>query len=224
MNQKELPMTLINKVSITTCCAAGLMIGTLFAADSKTPKIGGPLTYGEAWGAVTNEFSAGIRWWTMPTKDEVLNIYIKTSNTNAEWGYFVPADYKLAKAELRDTNGVLLIPIKGKELDGELPEMILYKDFPRLPAKHAHQPPGQLFGSLLLRPNEPTLFWEHFMHDIYHIEKDGEYTLTICVSLYHMTDDQKAFMRMDLPSVSIPMHLGASDNMIVIKPYTPPQK
>jgi hypothetical protein len=29
---------------------------------------------------------------------------------------------------------------------------------------------------------------------------------------------------MDLPSVSIPMHLGASDNMIVIKPYTPPQK
>jgi hypothetical protein len=120
----------------------------------------------------------------------------------------VPPEHKLAKAELRDSNGILLVPLKGKNLDADLPQQILNKDLPREPMIGHNG--GTPEGRLSFPPNLPVNPWEFSMQDIYRIEKEGNYTFTVCVAIYHFTDDKQSVVRMDLPSVSVHMYLTAS--------------
>jgi hypothetical protein len=126
----------------------------------------------------------------------------------------VPPGEKLAKAELREANGVLVVPLRGKKLDDDLPLQIKTKDLPRYPQDLDPQggrgAGGLIKNRLWISPNLPSRFSEFYIRDIYHIEKEGDYTFTFIVSIYHLTNDKQAVVRMDLPSLSVQMHLTAS--------------
>jgi hypothetical protein len=67
-----------------------------------------------------------------------------------------------------------------------------------------------LDGILPLAPNSPGNPWAFSMQDIYSIKKEGDYTFTVCVAIYYITKDQQSLVRMDLPSVTVHMHLTPS--------------
>lgn len=191
--------------------ATALAVGCFLTTRAGPAEAGGSVKYGEAWGATTNQFCAGIFWATMDFGKGVfqdVDIVVKTSKTNAMWDYLIPPGRKLAKVELRDAQGVLLVPLKGKKLDGDLPQRILTKDLPRVP-RFGHSG-GFLEGWLILGPNLPDRPWQFPMQDIYRIEKEGEYTFTVNVAIYHFMPDQQSVVRMDLPPVSTNIHLTPS--------------
>ena len=94
----------------------------------------GPQT---AWGDETNGIRAGMNWEPFGRGNskvsESVQIVLLTSKTNTGFNYVAPPDKKFTKLELRDAQGVLLTPLNGKRLDGELPKRILTKDCKRQP-------------------------------------------------------------------------------------------
>ncbi len=206
-----------NKVLNVTYCVAALMFGCILATGADQPKSSVSLTDGEVWGDMTNQWCAGVAWETMSLGNRIVqnvSIAIKTSKTNGMSDYFVPPKKKLAKVELRDSQGMLLVPLKGKNLVGELPQQILIKDWPRYPAdpdpRGGRGVGGLLEGRLFLAPNSLAVPWGFYMQDMYRIEKEGDYTFTVCMAIYHFTNDKQSVVRMDLPCVSIPMRLTPS--------------
>ena len=170
-----------------------------------------PAKPGEVWGPVSNQFSAGLFWQTTDRGQgalQGLKIVVKSTKTNELWGYLAPPTHKLAKVELRDSDGSLVTPLKGKKLDGDLPRQIRATALPQesLIRRSASGPEGPLE----LLPNLPVCPWEVSIQDIYHIEKEGDYTLSVTVAIYHFTPDEQSVVRMDLPPVTAHLHLTAS--------------
>jgi hypothetical protein len=161
----------------------------------------GPRT---AWGEETNGFRAGLVWGDSPSKMDVA-VIVLTFKTNIAWKYVAPPGRKFLKFELKDAKGAPLKPLKGKELDGELPKRIRTKDLPHTPefAHHA----SMLQDWLLLSPGLPGPLRDVFIQDTYKIDKEGDYSLTILASVYEFETGEQTVSRVDLLPVTAKLHL-----------------
>jgi hypothetical protein len=158
------------------------------------------------WGEETNGFRAGVNW-ELSSKMEVRFIVL-TSKTNVWWNYVAPPGKKFAKFELRNARGILLTPINGDKLDGELPQRILSEDLPQRPAIGHHA--RTIDNPLLLDAGSPGLFRDVVIQNVYRIEQEGDYTLTGCIAIYEFAPDRQSVSRIDLPCVTVKLHLTAN--------------
>ena len=53
----------------------------------------------------------------------------------------------------------------------------------------------------------PGQFRDFFIDDVYRIEHEGAYTLTVCVAIYEFAPDRQSVSRIDLPCVKAKLHL-----------------
>jgi len=186
-------------------------LGNVVAADGDTdavplPKeVLGPQT---AWGVETNGFRAGVCWFETSGKMNIRTTVL-TFKTNATWNYVAPPGKKFLKCELRDARGMLLTPLKGKKLDGEFSQVILTKDLPHSPAVGLHTP-SMIENLLVLPAGLPGPFRHFFIEDVYRIDQEGDYTLTVCVAIYRFAPDRQSVSRIDLPPVTAKIHLRES--------------
>jgi hypothetical protein len=202
---------LSNRKANAVCCVAAVMLGFVLVTLGDPPEDGRSLAKGLLWGQATNQLWAGVGWETRRVEQgsfQDVRILIQSTITNVILSYLLPPDHKLAKAELRDANGVLLAPLKGIDLDGDLPRQIPSKDLPHFPARAHHL--ASLRNRLQLSPNIPKASWNFSMQDVYRIEQEGDYTFTVVVGLYHLEDEGESAVRMDLPPVTAKMHLSRS--------------
>jgi hypothetical protein len=205
--------SIFNKASNICFCVAALMHGAAVASQADSPEDGSAVAKGLVWGEVTNQLWAGVGWETRPFEQGSLQdvrILIQTAMTNGIGGYFLPPEHTLANAELRDAKGALLVPLHGKQLESDLPGQIRVSDLPRSPPRGIHHPVGMLLNGLHLTPKLPETLWNFSIQDIYRIEQEGDYTFTVVVALYHITNDGELVVRIDLPPVTVKMHLGPS--------------
>jgi hypothetical protein len=200
---------LLNKMSITAVCTAGLLL-VLFGVVLAGPNEGmdSPRA-GFASGESTNGLQAEISWETKQDEQQSfqnVRISILTRRTNGVAGYLLPPSRKLAKAELRDKTGASIEAVSGKRLDDELAQQIAVKDLPHFPPRAHHTNLTMPKNMLGLSANIPHVLWDFPIQDIYRIEHEGDYTFNIVVGVYYFVNAQSV-ERMDLPEVTIHMHL-----------------
>ena len=87
---------------------------------------------GSVWGDETNRVCAVVELQGRQDSQQV-TAFLVSSDTNANWQYVAPPKVKFTKVELRDTNGVVVNPVPGRRLDGNLPARIPIKELPRNP-------------------------------------------------------------------------------------------
>ena len=189
------------------CCFAILLLsGRMAAAEGATnsvlvPKeLMGPQT---AWGEETNGVRAGINWEL--SDKMIVRIFVLTSRTNTAWNYVAPPGKIFMRFELRDARGMIQTPLKGKKMDVELPMRILTKEMPHSPAV-GHEA-GMIENRLLVTAGSPVIFRDVIIQNVYRIEQEGDYALTVCVAIYEFAPDRQSVSRIDLPCVKAKLHL-----------------
>jgi hypothetical protein len=201
----------LNWLSNTYFWSAASIWACALGARAKSPGVGDALANGLVWGQATNQLWSGVAWETRQVDQGFLQdvrIFIQSTITNGILGYLLPPDHKLAKVELRDSHGAVLRPLNGKDFTGQLAETIAEHDLPRRGFSRSTLKVPR--DSLHLAPNIPEVFWSFNLQDNYRIETEGDYTLTVIVGLYHFSSDGTDVRRMDLPPVTVKMHLTAS--------------
>jgi hypothetical protein len=127
-----------------------------------------------------------------------------------------PGDAKFSKVELRDPDGKVLAPLQ--KLDGSLPPSLQVRTFPRYSRQERHD--GNInFQDRLYR--SPSELGDFTIQNAYRIEKEGDYTLTVCCAIYILpynghpptnVDYDKyqtlSATRVDLPCVTAKIHLA----------------
>jgi hypothetical protein len=187
-----------------------LLSGKMAAAQGDTNALPLPkelLSSHMAWGEETNGVCAGIDW-ELSDKMNV-RVVVLTFKTNVAWNYVAPPGKKFMAFELWDARGVLLTPLGGKKLDGELPQRILTKDLPYRPASGIHHR-RTVDNRLLIGYGQPVIFRDVGIQDVYRIAQEGDYTLTVSVAIYKFAPDEQSVWRMDLPPVTAKIHLRAT--------------
>ena len=190
------------------CCFAILALSDNMAlAQSMTNSVPKELLSPQtAWGEETNGLRAGMNWefsGKMNVRVAVLRL-----TTNAAWNYVGPPGRTFPKCELRDARGVLVTPLRGEKLVGELPQRILTKDLPHSPPAGIHNP-TMIENRLMLGDGQPCPIRDIVIQDIYRIPQEGDYTLTVWASIYEFAPDRQSVSRIDLPPVTAKIHLAA---------------
>jgi hypothetical protein len=210
---------LSNKISKFACCVTVIVfhctrmtwagpVEETASIEKQTEQLWGKIT----WGNATNEICAGVSSEAKQAEQrsfQEVRILMRTTKTNGISSFFLPPDHKLARAELQDAKGVLLEPLPGKRLDNGLANEILIKDLPHYPQRprHGAMPKNEVGLSTYI----PEDFWDFSVQATYNIEKVGDYTLKVVVGLYRTTSiDGQSVVRMDLPPVTVHMHLTPS--------------
>lgn len=163
------------------------------------------------WGVATNEVRAGLAW-SKEVRDQMILqdfvVMVLTSKTNAVFSYVKPPNEKFAKFELRDSKGALLVPRRGLALDGQMPETIQLADLPKTPKFGRNNP--LLAGALHLFQNRPVPLKIFDIQDVYQVEAEGDYTLTVWPTIYQLSTNQQFVNRIDIMPVSMKVHLSPS--------------
>ena len=155
------------------------------------------------WGGATNGVRAGI---TDAFPVNGVEIFVTWSTNNLNVIYIAPPDKKFTKMELRDTNGIVVAPIKGKELVGDLAARIAFADLPRFPNIGLKQTGSDgLIRNMLDR--DPATLCSFQIPEVYQILKEGDYILKVCPVIYQHQLDEQFVSRVDLPCVEITTHL-----------------
>ena len=156
------------------------------------------------WSAETNGFQVGVEVGPKSSAKEI-DILVLSSKETGHF-YVLPPSGKPPKLELRDTNQVVIQPIKNK-MDGELPQ--------RIPASNlAHSQDGifpgrgPIYDWFLLGPNSPNMLKAFVIGDVYQIMKEADYTLTVFPVIYKFETNGEYADRIDLPSVTTKIHLA----------------
>lgn len=170
---------------------------------------------GMVWGSANaKRIRAGI--WPNGEPSSVDVTIFATSRTNVDWRYLTPPTIKFSKVELRDTNGMPVPSLRGKRLDGDLPQRIAIKDLPRTPVRGTTErgSGGGLRDWLFGRP---ATLADFTIQKVYEIDKEGDYSLTVCAVIYgfspdyktvtHLPLDEQFVSRVDLPCVTAKIHL-----------------
>ena len=171
---------------------------------------------GLVWGDETNGFRIGITGGDSAGKD--IMVFVAGPGTNSvilgpgshkEWRYLAPPNVKFTKVELCDTNGIIVDPLKGKRLDGNLPPKIPVKDLPRSPVRGTKErgSGGGLRDWLI---GNPAKLQEFSIKDFYQIEKEGDYILRVYPVIYMFGTNMEYVDRVDLPCVTTKVHLAPS--------------
>jgi hypothetical protein len=90
-----------------------------------------------------------------------------------------PGQAKFSKVELRDPDGRVLAPLQKQ--DGSLPPSLQVRAFPRYSRQEMHDGNIDFQDRLYRSPSELGAFT---VQDAYRIEKEGDYTLTVCCAIY----------------------------------------
>jgi hypothetical protein len=127
-----------------------------------------------------------------------------------------PRDAKFSKVELRDPDGKVLAPLQ--KLDCSLPPSLQVSTFPRDSRQERHDGNIDFLDRLYRSPSKLGGFT---IQNAYRIEKEGDYTLTVCCAIYILpynghppanVDYDKyqtlSATRVDLPSVTTKIHLA----------------
>ena len=193
------------------CCFVMLVFSAhMSAAQSTTNSVPVPLELlspQTTWGDETNGLRAGMNWefsGKMNVRVAVLRLA-----TNAASNYVGPPGKTFRKCELRDAQGVLLTPLRGEKLVGELPQRILTRDLPQSPPAGIHNP-AMIENRLMLGDGQPCPIRDIVIQDIYRIPQEGDYTLIVAVAIYEFAPDRQSVSRIDLPPVTAKIHLAAS--------------
>jgi hypothetical protein len=184
-----------------------LLSGNMAGAEGNTNAVLLPkdlISPHTAWGEETNGVRAGVDWELSDKMD--VQVFVLTFETSAMWNYIAPPGKTFMKFELRDAQGGLLTSLKGKKLDGELPQRIPTKDLPFRPASGFHHR-STIDNRLLIGRGQPIIFRDVVIQDVYRIEQEGDYTLTVRVAIYKFAADEQSVFRMDLPPVTVKIHL-----------------
>jgi hypothetical protein len=150
-----------------------------------------------AWGEETNRIRAGFA--TDVSNSKYVQVVVLTPKTNIAHNFLKPPTGKFARVVLRIPHGVVITPLPGRELDGELPQTIQKKDLPTIF--------NQFQNLLLLPPNIPYPLKTFTLQDSYQVKEEGDYTLTIWPVIYQFSTNHQFVTRMDLPPVSAKIHL-----------------
>jgi len=157
------------------------------------------------WGNETNGFCVGVLPEDKSEKSTIkqsVRVFILTSKTNAMWNFLLAPTNKLQRLELRNQGGHLITPMRGKQLDGDLPAIIFEEDLPTTPVQvHLKR------EWLVVSPGRPRPIKEFSIQDVYRIDEQGDYALQVCVAIYQFASDRKSLSRVDLPCVTIRLHL-----------------
>lgn len=197
-----------------TASAADLVNTGKADSISQGPRIMGPHgelmtnAIAEMWPGVWKEATNGLRvqliCGTDPrSRNQWLAVSVGSVVLNAYANYYAPPSGKLAKFELRDANGVLVLPKKTAKLEGQFASRISVKDLPKWAD-----------GSLQYLPfwsNSPPARLKDFrISDVYLINTGGIYTFTVCPVIYQFETNRKYLDRIDLPCISTNMYLFPS--------------
>ena len=140
------------------------------------------------------------------------------SRPDPAFGAFVkpPGHAKFSKVELRDPDGKVLVPLQKQ--DDSLPPSLQVRIFPRYSLEKKHD--GNIdFQDRLYR--SPSELGDFTIQNAYRIEREGDYTLTVCCAIYILpynglpptnVDYDKyqtlPATRADLPCVTAKIHLA----------------
>jgi hypothetical protein len=88
------------------------------------------------WGAEANGFCAGVFCGSHRVGEsttQILQVFVLTSKTNAEWNYVSPPGQKFARFDITDPKGAPLKPRWRRALAADAPPRIRVEDLPRRP-------------------------------------------------------------------------------------------
>ncbi len=199
-------------------CAAVAMFSYCMATAAETnDSLDWFVVPGLVWGDETNGFRVGITCGDPGGKGIMAFVARTETNStnqsrayNSYTRYLAPPGVKFVKVELRDTNAVVVAPLRGKTLDGILPKEIPTKDLPRNPVKGTNErgSGGGLRDWLVGNPSTLQVF---SIQDYYRIAKEGDYMLTVCPVIYKFETNTEYVYRVDLPCVTTKIHLKPPD-------------
>jgi hypothetical protein len=153
------------------------------------------------WSGETNGFRVVIDVWPESPANEV-NIYV-VSSRKRPMVYVLPPSGKPPRMELRGTNGVIVQPLNDK-IDGILPNQLPVEDFPR--SSH-----NGIYNYLLMGQGSPSLLKQFSLSDVYQINREEDYTLTVFPEIYKFETNYQYADRVDLPRISTTVHLKPPD-------------
>jgi hypothetical protein len=209
-----------DKICRNLCNAVILVVSSCIALAAENDDIQNWFVLpGLVWGkADTNNIRAGVYPHGLPNATSV-TVYVTAKGTNANWSYLAPPGFKFSKMELRDAHGVIITPLQGKNLYGNLAQHIALKDLPRLP-KSGTDERGSGGGLRDWLVGRPAILQDFSLQRSYRIEKEGDYKLSICAAIYGFSpdyetvkrspSDEQFVTRVDLPCVTVKIHLAPS--------------
>jgi hypothetical protein len=210
----------VKQLSRSLLYYAVILIGSLDLFGARTNDIPGWIVLpGIVWGSAgTNGVRAGI-WTTGEASNTIATVWV-VSGTNVSWPYFRPPGTKFYKVELYDSAGAYIAPLRGKKVYGDLPETILPPEpqrgergrglFGITSANDRASLRDRLFGPL-------ATLGSFTVQNVYPIEKEGNYKLTIGATIYSFIPDfrrvqipatNQSLLRFDLPCVTRTIHLS----------------
>jgi len=157
------------------------------------------------WTAQTNNFRCGISWEPDIFPKEI-DIWVLLS---AKVGliYVRPPDGKPPKLELRDAKGLLIQPVKGMT-DDKPPQRIAANKLPQYHSDGFFSGHGVKYKYFFIGQRiPPSLLITFSLDNIYQVEKEGDYTLTVSPFIYKFETNGEYLDRIDLPSVTAKIHL-----------------
>ncbi|MGA2870310.1 MAG: hypothetical protein ABSF34_14270 [Verrucomicrobiota bacterium] len=163
------------------------------------------------WTAQTNNYRCGVSWEPDVFPNEI-DIWV-LSSAKAELAYVRPPTGKPPKLELRDANGLLIQPVKGMT-DDKAPQKISADELPQYDPDDGFFSGHWLGGHgvkykyfLIGQGALPNLLITFSLDNIYHVGKEGDYTLTAFPFIYKFETNGEYLDRIDLPSVTAKIHL-----------------
>jgi hypothetical protein len=159
------------------------------------------------WSDETNKLRTGV-WRSLGSLVNEVDILV-LSSTNAGLVYVYPPSGKIPKLELQDTNGLKIQPIKSK-MDGKLPQRLSADDLRVYHSDGLFMGHGVKYKYLMLGRDAPHLLKEFTIGDVYEIKKEADYKLTVFPVIYKFETNGQYADRIDLPPVSVKIHLMPS--------------
>lgn len=195
---------------------AALALGTMWRVGKNGQLEPAPITPSEMWPGVWKEDTNGLRVEVLVVPSNSPNplvlVSVGSRVINALGSFVAPPNAKLAKCELRDPHGGLVMPTGGPSVEGVFASTISSEDLPRYREKwrlfSGSSNGAGLKGLLRFTSNSPPDVLVRFqVGDVYRVREEGVYNLTVCPVIYAFGTNMAYLRRIDLPCVSAKLHL-----------------
>jgi hypothetical protein len=160
----------------------------------------------ELWPGVWTEGTNGLRTQLYCSETNSANPRVSVmvgSVVSNSWpsSYIGPPSGTFAKCALLNSKGVPMPCVKGQGMEGRL--------LPRIPVGSLPKwPDGGLRNRLgFLTNSPPDTIREFKLLDVFRVEKEDDYTLTICPAIYRFETNGRFVDRLDLPCASLRVRL-----------------
>jgi hypothetical protein len=153
------------------------------------------------WRQNSNGWRLQVYLWGTNNADPWVSVAVGNTLRNSGVGYYWTPNGKFEKCALVDSNGIIITPKSGIQFEQQFPSNLPIKEFPRWQD-------GSLKNLIATKTNSPPRMLKEFrLRDVFNTTSDGEYTLTIGVSLYEVETNGQSCDKIELPYVSAKMYL-----------------